>query len=168
MEESSAHRFGDRNVVTPTRSICRRLRQIPRACAFPVRASDGGCRVYAHLTQDSANRRKRTQEGAARRLHMRRMRNKTAPIRRRFQWRTKMQIRIASTLRASARRALLPALAVVALFSGLPAAYADQQETNAQIDNRLNWEAASGTGVPGAYAQVIRPGRTHVRGYTYR
>ena len=39
---------------------------------------------------------------------------------------------------------------------------------DAQIDNRLNWEAASGTGVPGAYAQVIRPGRTHVRGYTYR
>ena len=79
-----------------------------------------------------------------------------------------MQDRIASTLRASARRALLPALAVVALFAGLPAAYADQQETNAQMDNRINWEAASGSGVNGAYAQVIRPGRTHVRGYTYR
>ena len=73
-----------------------------------------------------------------------------------------------STLRASARRALLPALAVAALFAALPAAQADQQITNAQIDNAQNWGAAGGTGFAGAHAQVIRPGRTHVRGYTYR
>jgi hypothetical protein len=61
----------------------------------------------------------------------------------------------------SARRALLPALAVAALFAALPAAQADQQITNAQIDNAQNWGAAGGTGDTGAYAQAVRPYRGH-------
>lgn len=65
----------------------------------------------------------------------------------------------------SARRALLPALAVTALFAALPAAQADQQITNAQIDNALNWGAVGGTGVRGAHAQAIRPSHGHVRIY---
>jgi hypothetical protein len=65
----------------------------------------------------------------------------------------------------SARRALLPALAVAALFAALPAAQADQQITNAQIDNALNWGAVSGRGDTGAYAQAVRPYRGPVRHY---
>jgi len=79
-----------------------------------------------------------------------------------------MQDLLIPTARRSARHALLPALAVAALFAALPAAHADQQATNAAIDNALNWQAAGGTGVAGAYAQAVRPGRTHVRGRTYR
>ena len=65
----------------------------------------------------------------------------------------------------SARRALLPTLAVAALFAALPAAQADQQITSAQIDNALNWGAGGGTRDTGAYAQAIRPYRGHVRHY---
>jgi hypothetical protein len=74
---------------------------------------------------------------------------------------TKMHNRIAR----AARRALLPALAVAAMFAALPAAQADQQITNAQIDKALNWGAASGARNGGAYAQAIRPYRGHVRHY---
>jgi hypothetical protein len=73
---------------------------------------------------------------------------------------TKMHNRIAR----SARRALLPALAVAALFAAMPAAQADQQITNAQIDNAQNY-GAYGAGDTGAYAQAIRPYRGHVRHY---
>jgi hypothetical protein len=65
----------------------------------------------------------------------------------------------------AARRALLPALAVAALFAALPAAQADQQITNAEIDNALNWGAVGGAGDTGAHAQAIRPYRGHVRHY---
>jgi hypothetical protein len=64
----------------------------------------------------------------------------------------------------AARRALLPALAVAALFAALPAAQADQQITNAQIDNALNYGTyGNGAGDTGAYAQAVRPYRGHVR-----
>jgi len=65
----------------------------------------------------------------------------------------------------SARRALLPALAAAALFAALPAAQADQQITNAQIDNALNWGAVGGARQGGPYAQAIRPYHGHVRHY---
>ncbi len=74
-----------------------------------------------------------------------------------------MQVRITSPL----RRALLPAIAALALFAAVPA-QADQQATPAQIDNALNWEAAGGTGMSGAYAQAVRPGRDWHGRRTYR
>jgi hypothetical protein len=55
----------------------------------------------------------------------------------------------------NSRWAILPAIALGALFAGLPAAQAfDQQATTAEMDNELNWRAASGTGFTGGYAQV--------------
>jgi len=77
-----------------------------------------------------------------------------------------MQNHLATTLRGAGRRALLPAIAALALFAAIPAAQADQQETNAQIDNRLNWQGG-GTGVPGAYAQAPRRDRVYVRGHAH-
>lgn len=71
---------------------------------------------------------------------------------------------VGSTLRRSTRGALLAAAAVVALFATVPAAQADQQETNAQIDNALNWHAARGD-ISGAYAQVPSPTYRAHRGY---
>ena len=69
-----------------------------------------------------------------------------------------------STSRRPARWAILPAVALAALFAGLPAARAfDQQATTAEMDNELNWRAASGTGFTGAYAQA--PFAGHVRAY---
>jgi hypothetical protein len=59
--------------------------------------------------------------------------------------------------RNTSRWAILPAVALAALFAGLPAAQAfDQQATTAEMDNELNWRAASGVGFTGAYAQVPR------------
>lgn len=82
-----------------------------------------------------------------------------------------MQASLTTVLRGASRRALLPALAALALFAALPAAQAaDQQETNAQLDSRLSWQAARGAGVPGAYAQASPGeraywGRHHVHHY---
>ena len=67
------------------------------------------------------------------------------------------------TLRGAARRALLPAVAALAVLAAIPAAQADQQETNAQIDNATNWQAARGTGGSDGYAQATRGDRVHVR-----
>ena len=81
-----------------------------------------------------------------------------------------MQDRINSTRSSNTRRvakwASLPALAMVAVLAGVPAAYAfGQQETSAQMDNDLNWQAASrGAGEAGAYAQAFHHGRVHVHG----
>lgn len=62
------------------------------------------------------------------------------------------------------RWAIVPALALAALFAGLPAAQAwDQQATTAEMDNELNWRAASGAGFAGAYAQA--PARPFVFGH---
>jgi len=73
-----------------------------------------------------------------------------------------------TTLRGTARRALLPAIATLALFAAMPAAQADQQETNAQMDNSLSWQAARGTGGVDAYAQGSRHDRSYVRHRGYR
>jgi hypothetical protein len=68
------------------------------------------------------------------------------------------------TNRNTSRWAILPAVALAALFAGLPAAQAfDQQATTAEMDNALNWRAASGTGFTGAYAQAPIAG--HARAY---
>jgi hypothetical protein len=70
-----------------------------------------------------------------------------------------------SLLRRSGRRAILPAIALAALFAGLPAAQAfDRQATTAEMDNDLNWRAAAGTGFSGAYAPAPgEQGRIHGR-----
>lgn len=73
--------------------------------------------------------------------------------------------------RRSLRLAIVPAIALSALFAGLPAAQAfDQQATTAEMDNELNWRAASGTGFSGAYAQApMHQGRVHARAHrSYR
>jgi opacity protein-like surface antigen len=71
-------------------------------------------------------------------------------------------------MRNAARGALLPAIAAVALFAAMPAAQADQQETNVQMDNATNWQAARGAGVSGAYAQGSHRDRVYVRHHQYR
>jgi hypothetical protein len=73
--------------------------------------------------------------------------------------------------RRSLRWAIVPAIALSALFAGLPAAQAfDQQATTAEMDNELNWRAASGAGFSGAYAQApFHQSRVYARTYrTYR
>ncbi len=73
-----------------------------------------------------------------------------------------MQDRNTTATRRSLRWAIVPVIALSALFAGLPAAQAfDQQATTAEMDNDLNWRAASGTGFSGAYAQAPIY-RTHV------
>jgi hypothetical protein len=81
-----------------------------------------------------------------------------------------MHNHLTTTLRAAGRRALLPAIAALAIFAAMPAAQADQQETNAQMDNALSWQAARGTAGSDAYAQGSRRDRADVRhhGYRYR
>jgi hypothetical protein len=76
-----------------------------------------------------------------------------------------METTMNNRIARSARRVLLPALAVAALFAALPAAQADQQITSAQIDNALNWGAASGARDTDAYAQAVQPYRGHMRHY---
>jgi hypothetical protein len=61
-----------------------------------------------------------------------------------------MQDRINRTV----RWALLPAIVMAALVAGVPAAQADQQETNAEMDNSTNWQAATGAGAYGAYDEA--------------
>lgn len=74
-----------------------------------------------------------------------------------------MQDRINSIVRRRARRALLPAIAIV-LLSGLPAAMAaDQQATDDAMTNALSWQAARG-GDSGSYAQAYHQGTVHVPG----
>jgi hypothetical protein len=72
-------------------------------------------------------------------------------------------------LRGTARRALLPVIAVLALFAAIPAAQADQQATNAEMENALSWQAATGNRGPDAYAQGDHRdhdyGRHHGRRY---
>jgi predicted secreted protein len=79
-----------------------------------------------------------------------------------------MKNHVTTFLRGVGRRALLPAIAALALFAALPAAQADQQVTNAQIDNALNWHAAGGTGASDAYAQASHRDRVEVRSHAHR
>src|SRR3974390_93095 len=100
------------------------------------------------MAQAAPNVSNRAQAMTARRRHLGRMRNVTALLRKRFtEWRLTMKDRMTSSRRRPARWATLPTIALAALCAGLPAAQArDQQATGAQLDNALNWRAASGTG----------------------
>jgi hypothetical protein len=80
-----------------------------------------------------------------------------------------MKDHLTTALRGAGRRALLPAIAALALFAAMPAAQAaDQQATSAQIDNAINWQAAGGTGASDAYAQAGHGDRAYVRHHMYR
>jgi len=51
-----------------------------------------------------------------------------------------MKDRITSTVRRPVRWALVPAIAMIGVLAGLPAAYAfDQQATDDAMDNANNW-----------------------------
>ena len=68
-----------------------------------------------------------------------------------------MQARIHSSARRPMRWALVPAIAVIGVLAGLPAAYAfDQQATDDAMDNATNWQAARGGYSAGPYAQSTR------------
>jgi hypothetical protein len=79
-----------------------------------------------------------------------------------------MKSQFTTTMRGAARRALLPAIAALALFGAMPAAQADQQETNAEIDNATNWQAARGADFSDGHAQASRGDRIHVRHHMER
>jgi hypothetical protein len=67
-----------------------------------------------------------------------------------------MQARLTS-VRRPVRWALLPAVAVIGVLAGLPAAFAaDQQATDDAMDNAQNWRAARGGSYAGPYAQFPR------------
>ena len=68
-----------------------------------------------------------------------------------------MQARLVSSVRRPVRWALLPAIAMIGVLAGLPAAFAyDQQATDDALDNANNWQAARGTSQVGPYAQSTR------------
>jgi hypothetical protein len=73
-----------------------------------------------------------------------------------------MNDRANSSIRRPARWALLPAVAVIGVLAGLTNAFADQQATDDEMDNALNWQAARGAGYSGSYAQAPHAGRLHV------
>jgi hypothetical protein len=74
-----------------------------------------------------------------------------------------MKDRIAPSLRRPLRGALVPAVAMIGVLAGLPAAYAfDQQATDDAMSNALSWQAARGGNYAGSYAQS-----THDQGLVY-
>ena len=69
-----------------------------------------------------------------------------------------MQARLTS-VRRPVRWALLPAVAMIGVLAGLPAAFAyDQQATDDALDNAQNWQAARGGSYDGARAQSTQEG----------
>ena len=70
-----------------------------------------------------------------------------------------MQARFTSSVRRPMRWALLPAIAMIGVLAGLPAAFAyDQQATDDALDNANNWQAARGSSYAGPYAQSTQEG----------
>jgi hypothetical protein len=68
-----------------------------------------------------------------------------------------MQARITTSIRRPTRWALVPAIALIGLVAGLPAAYAlDQQATDDAIDNAISWQAAHAGSHAAPYAQSTR------------
>jgi hypothetical protein len=107
------------------------------------------------MPQDTFGGSNRRQEAAAARGHIARVRIINAPLPQALSFgRTTMQERNRSVAHRSLRWAIAPAIALSALVAGLPAAQADQQATTAEMDNAINWRAASGAGFSGAYAQA--------------
>jgi hypothetical protein len=65
------------------------------------------------------------------------------------------------------RWALLPAIAVIGVLAGMTNALADQQATDDEMDNALNWQAARHYSAP--YAQAPHEGAVYApRHRTYR
>ena len=81
-----------------------------------------------------------------------------------------MKDRIAPSVRRPMRWALVPAIAMIGVLAGLPAAYAyDQQATDDAVDNAMNWQAARGGNFAGPYAQSVHEGLVYApRHRTYR
>ena len=72
-----------------------------------------------------------------------------------------MKARITS-VRRPARWAILPAVAMIGVLAGLTNAIAfDQQATDDEMDNAMNWQAARGSNHSGAYAQFTAPAPHH-------
>ena len=68
-------------------------------------------------------------------------------------------------IRRPARWALLPAIAMIGVLAGLSNAFAfDQQATDDEMDNAINWQAVRGSSHSGAYAQFTAPA-PHQRSY---
>ena len=65
-----------------------------------------------------------------------------------------MKVRLTTSVRRPVRWALLPAIAIIGVLAGVPAAFAaDQQATDDAMDNAINWQVAHGRNQAGAYAQ---------------
>jgi len=74
-----------------------------------------------------------------------------------------MKDRISPSVRRPMRWALVPAVAMIGVLAGLPAAYAyDQQATDDEMSNAISWQAARGGNYAGSYAQS-----THDQGPVY-
>ena len=65
---------------------------------------------------------------------------------------------ITSSVRRPARWAILPAIAMIGVLAGLSNAFAfDQQATDDEMDNAINWQAARS----GSYAQATHENVGH-------
>ena len=81
-----------------------------------------------------------------------------------------MKDRISASVRRPVRWALVPAIAMIGVLAGLPAAYAfDQQATDDAMDNAINWQATRGGSYAGPYAQSTHEGLVYApRHRSYR
>ena len=67
-----------------------------------------------------------------------------------------------NSVRRPVRWVLLPAIAMIGVLAGLPAAFAfDQQATDDAMDNAVNWQAARGGTYSGSYAQATHEGTVY-------
>jgi hypothetical protein len=74
-----------------------------------------------------------------------------------------------SSIRRPGRWALLPAVAMIGVLAGVSNAFAwDQQATDDEMDNAINWQAAR-SGYAAPYAQAPREGTVYApRHRSYR
>lgn len=81
-----------------------------------------------------------------------------------------MKDHLTPAIRRPARWALLPAIAMIGVLAGLPAAYAlDQQATDDAMSNAVSWQAARGGNYAGPYAQSTHEGLVYApRHRSYR
>ena len=81
-----------------------------------------------------------------------------------------MKVRINSSVRRPVRWVLMPAIAMIGVLAGLPAAFAyDQQATDDAMDNAINWQAARGANFSAPYAQATQEGTVYApRHRSYR
>jgi hypothetical protein len=70
-----------------------------------------------------------------------------------------MKVRLTSSLRRPVRWALLPAIAMIGVLAGSPAAFAiDQQATDDALSTASNWQAVHNGTNAGPYAQSTDEG----------